>query len=195
MDQLIPAGTGSDGFTGIDNLFAFAAAAGVKVIYTLRLLSPAANPVADLQAVHAQAAGHIWGHHQENVASFAIGNEPDWHAYHTYPGHPLDPAIYEDAPGVPGSAYASYLAQWRSFADAIMGAAPGASLSGPDLGAYTTRPTVPARAAVWRGPNSLPATSRPPGGLPRSPSITTWGMNPGRPPPSRRSATCCPPNG
>ena len=40
VDQLIPAGTGSDGFTGIDNLFAFAAAAGVKVIYTFRLLSP-----------------------------------------------------------------------------------------------------------------------------------------------------------
>ena len=44
MDQLIPAGTGSDGFTGIDNLFAFAAAAGVKVIYTLRLLSTPAKP-------------------------------------------------------------------------------------------------------------------------------------------------------
>src|SRR5438552_14549250 len=29
VDQLIPAGTGSDGLTGIDNLFAFAAAAGV----------------------------------------------------------------------------------------------------------------------------------------------------------------------
>jgi hypothetical protein len=34
VDQLIPAGLGSDGFTGIDNLFAFAAVAGVKVIYT-----------------------------------------------------------------------------------------------------------------------------------------------------------------
>src|ERR1043165_3502187 len=28
VDQLIPAGTGSDGFRGIDDLFAFAAAAG-----------------------------------------------------------------------------------------------------------------------------------------------------------------------
>jgi hypothetical protein len=107
VDQLIRAGTGSDGFTGIDNLFAFAAAARVKVIYTLRLLSAPANPIADLQAVHAQAAGHIWSRHRENVASFAIGNEPDWHAYHTYPGHPLGLAIYEAAPGVPGSAYTS----------------------------------------------------------------------------------------
>ena len=40
VDQLIPAGTGGDGFTGIDNLFAFAAVAGVKVIYSLRMLSP-----------------------------------------------------------------------------------------------------------------------------------------------------------
>ena len=40
VDQLIPAGTGSDGFTGIDSLFAFAGVAGVKVIYSLRLLSP-----------------------------------------------------------------------------------------------------------------------------------------------------------
>src|SRR5215471_9961608 len=47
VDQLIPAGTGTDGFSGIDNLFAFAAAAGVKVIYSLRLLSPAANPIGD----------------------------------------------------------------------------------------------------------------------------------------------------
>lgn len=29
VDQFIPAGTGRDGFTGVDNLFAFAATAGV----------------------------------------------------------------------------------------------------------------------------------------------------------------------
>src|SRR6476620_5216799 len=107
VDQLIPAGLGSDGFTGIDNLFAFAAVAGVKVIYSLRMLSPAASPIGDLKAVHAQAVGHIWGRYQQHVASFAIGNEPDWHAYHTYQGHSLDPAIYEEVSGVPGSAYPS----------------------------------------------------------------------------------------
>jgi hypothetical protein len=143
VDQLIPAGTGSDGLAGIDNLFAFAAAARVKVIYSLRLLSPAANPVGDLKAVHAQAAAHIWGRYQQNVASFAIGNEPDWHAYHSHQGHPLDPAIYEEVPGVPGSAYPSYLAHWRGFADAVAGVAPGAPLSGPDLGAYTKKTYTP----------------------------------------------------
>jgi hypothetical protein len=143
VDQLIPAGTGSDGFAGIDNLFAFAAAAGVKIVYTLRLLSPGAEPAGDLKAIHAQAAGHIWSRYRQNLASFAIGNEPDWHAYHTYQGHPLDPVIYEEVPGVPGSAYASYLARWRSIADAITGAAPGAPLSGPDVGAYTKKTYTP----------------------------------------------------
>jgi hypothetical protein len=143
VDQLIPVGTGSDGLAGIDNLFAFAEAAGVKVIYSLRLLSPAASPIADLKAVHAQATGHIWGRYQQHVASFAIGNEPDWHAYHTYQGHALDPAIYEEVPGVPGSAYPSWLAQWRSFADAVGGVAPGAPLSGPDLGAYSRKTYTP----------------------------------------------------
>ncbi len=151
VDQLIPAGTGSDGFTGIDNLFAFAAAAGVKVIYSLRLLNPGTQPIPDLAAVNARIAGYIWGHYQENVASFAIGNEPDWHAYHTYPGHPLDPAIYEETAGPPGSAYPSYLAQWRSMASAVGVAAPGAPLSGPDLGAYnkTTYTPGPASGVSW----------------------------------------------
>src|SRR5262249_36425492 len=130
VDQLIPAGTGSDGFTGIDNLFAFAAAAGVKVIYTFRLLNLSADPIDDLKSINARAAGYIWRNYRDSVDSFAIGNEPDWHAFHTYAGHPLDPAMYEEIPGVPGSAYPSFLANWQSFADALGAAAPGAPLSG-----------------------------------------------------------------
>jgi hypothetical protein len=143
VDQQIPAGTGSDGFTGIDNLFAFAAVAGVKVIYTFRLLSPSAAPIDALQSINAQAAGYIWRHHREHLDTFAIGNEPDWHAFHTYDGHPLDPAIHEEVSGVPGSAYPSYLACWRGFADAIRDTAPGAPLSGPDTGAYGTLTFTP----------------------------------------------------
>jgi hypothetical protein len=143
VDDFVPAGTGSDGFTGIDNLFAFASAAGTKIIYTLRLLNPSANPISDLKSVDAQAAGYIWRHYRENVASFAIGNEPDWHSFHTYPGHPFDPAIYEEIPGVPGSAFLSYLADWRSFAHAVGDAAPGAALAGPDTGAYSTLTYTP----------------------------------------------------
>ena len=151
VDQLIPAGTGSDGFACIDGLFGFAAEAGVKVVYTLRMLNPAASPISGLQTINAQAAGYIWGHYRESLASFAVGNEPDWHSYHSYPGHPLDPAIYEQAPGVPGSAYPSYLAQWRSLAGAIAAAAPGAPMSGPDLGAYDqgTYTPDPATGVSW----------------------------------------------
>jgi hypothetical protein len=137
VDELIPAGTGSDGFTGVDNLFAFAGAAGVKVIYSLRLLNPVPNPVRGLKSANAQAAGYIWRRYRANVDSFSIGNEPDWHAFHTYDGHPFDPAICEEIAGVPGSAYRSYLSHWRSFAEAIRAAAPGAPLSGPDTGAYS----------------------------------------------------------
>ena len=143
VDNMSPAGTGSDGFAGIDNLFAFAGVAGVRVIYSLRLLSPSAKPVGDLKSAGAQAAGYIWRHYRENVASFAIGNEPDWHAFHSYPGHLLDPAICEEIPGVPGSAYPSYLTRWQSFADAVRGAAPGAPVSGPDTGAYSTLTYTP----------------------------------------------------
>src|SRR5262249_9628210 len=75
--------------------------------------------------------------------SFAIGNEPDWHGFHTHRRHRLDPAIYEEVPGVPGSAYRSYLARWRSIADAVGGAAPRAPLSGPDTGAYSTLTYTP----------------------------------------------------
>jgi hypothetical protein len=146
VDQLIPAGTGSDGLTGIDNLFAFAAAAGVKIIYTFRLLSPRAAPIDDLTSINAQAAGYIWRNYRESLDSFAIGNEPDWHAFHTYAGHPLDPAISEEISGVPGSAYPSFLANWRSFADAVGAAAPGAPLSGPDTGAYGTLTFTPGPA-------------------------------------------------
>ena len=90
-----------------------------------------------------EAAGYIWRHYPENLASFAIGNEPDWHDFHSYAGRPRDPAIYEEVSGVPGSAYASFLATWRSFADAVREAAPGALLSGPDTGAYSAMTWTP----------------------------------------------------
>jgi hypothetical protein len=143
VDEQIPAGTGSDGLTGIDHLFAFADAAGAQVIYTLRLLNPEAQPAGDLSSIGARIAGYIWHRYRETVASFAIGNEPDWHSFHTYRGRRRDPAIYEEVEGVPGSAYRSYLARWRSLAQAVSDAAPGAPLSGPDTGAYSTLTHTP----------------------------------------------------
>jgi len=140
VDKFKPAGIDSDGFTGIDNLFAFAAVAGVKVIYTLRLHNPGTDPahphpIHDLRSTNADAACYIWDRYREHVASFAIGNEPDWRSYHR-----SDPAIFEvpEKPGhvYPGSAYQSYHHHWGSFADAIRAKAPEAPLSGPDTGAY-----------------------------------------------------------
>jgi hypothetical protein len=141
VDQLPPAG--ADGYAGIDDLFAFAAVTGIQVVYTFRLLNPAASPVSDLQAVNARVAGYIWAHYAERLSSFAIGNEPDWHDFHSCEGHPRDPAIFETVAGVPGSAYPSYLVHWRNFAAAISAAAAGAPLSGPDLGAYTKQTYAP----------------------------------------------------
>ena len=57
-------------------------------------------------------------------------------------GRSIRPFI-EDTSGVPGSAYASYLATWHSFADAVAEAAPGAPLTGPDTGAYSPMTWTP----------------------------------------------------
>jgi hypothetical protein len=111
----------------IDQLFTFAAAADLRVIYTLRLLKGD-------QAQAVAIARYIAGHYASRLDSFSIGNEPDWHAYHSYEGRPMDPDIYEVVSGEPGSAYPSYLAKWRAFAAAIRQAVPNAKFSGPDTG-------------------------------------------------------------
>ena len=195
VDQLIPAGTGPDGFTGIDELFAFAAAAGLKVIYTLRLLNPSASPVGDLQSVNARVAGYIWEHYQQNVASFAVGNEPDWHDFHTFTGHRLDPAIFEAVDGTPGSAYASYLGHWQSFADAVRAAAPGAAMSGPDLGAYNRLTYTPDQDTGTSWTARLAADEKTSGRMAEVTQHYYVGEVPGQRPPSRPSATCCRPSG
>ena len=138
VDQEIPAGRGADGYTGVDQLFGFAAAAGTNVTYSFRLNNPSASPLPNLASDDASAAQHIWQRYRWLVNSYAIGNEPDWHSYHV-----TDPAIYETTPGEPGSAYPSYLEDWRTFAAAIQEAAPGVRFSGPDTGNYGTRGGVP----------------------------------------------------
>ena len=111
----------------IDKLFAFANAADVKVIYTFRLLN--GNP-----AQSAELAQYIDRHYRAQLSCFQIGNEPDWHSFHTFPGHPRDPRIVESEPGIPGSAYLSYLADWKAYANAIIKAVPDACITGPDTG-------------------------------------------------------------
>ena len=109
-------------YTDIDNVFAFAQAAGIKVIYSVRLLNGNSTDAA-------ATAQYIWQHYRSLLTAFAVGNEPDWNSYHYPPfGTGTDPAI---------TGYPSYLTDWRSFAAAITNAAPGAVFVGPETGSYT----------------------------------------------------------
>jgi hypothetical protein len=89
----------------IDNLFQFARAADVKVIYTLRLRE---NPD---PTIAAGVAKYIWERYRENLQCFAIGNEPTMYL--------------PDAE--------TYCEQLRKYMAAIAapGVAPGATFCGP----------------------------------------------------------------
>ncbi len=99
------------GLADIDSLFAFAQAAGVKVIYTLRLRE--GNLEYD-----ANVAKYIEDHYQPLLTCFAIGNEPDYYKK-VYP-------LIQD--------YPAYREEWKKFAAAIAAAAPGAKFCGPCAG-------------------------------------------------------------
>ncbi len=97
----------------LDQLFSFAKAAGIEVIFSFRLLN--GNP-----GNAPPIAAYIWKHYRPQLDCFAIGNEPDWRSYHR-----SDTRITN---------YPSYLADWRHFADAIRAAVPDARFAGPDTG-------------------------------------------------------------
>ncbi len=97
----------------IDAFFRFAKAAGLNVIYSVRLLN--GNITEDTNIVK-----YVWGNYKQYINCFSIGNEPDWNSYHNQ-----DPAITD---------YPSYLTDWRKFASAINTAAPDVKFGGPDTG-------------------------------------------------------------
>ncbi len=115
----------------IDNVFGFAKAADVGVIYSLPLLN--GNPAED-----ADTASYIWTHYRPWLECFAIGNEPDIKRYHYPPfGTGTDPAITN---------FETFMTRWKFFAAAVTNAAPGAIFAGPDAansgkdgGAWTGR--------------------------------------------------------
>lgn len=90
----------------IDELFDFARAAGVKVIYSFRLKN--GDP-----ANSAQLAAYIAAHDADALDCFSIGNEPDFY-FKTFP---------------------AYFAGWKPHYDAILKAAPGAMFDGPSVAA------------------------------------------------------------
>jgi hypothetical protein len=100
----------------IDSVFAFARAAGVRVIYSLRLLN---GDAADAAAT----AKYIWTRYQPSLACFAIGNEPNERPFRSTRHGAL-------------TNYSAYLTAWRNFAAAITNAVPGAKFAGPDAGGW-----------------------------------------------------------
>ena len=90
----------------VDNLFAFAKAADVKVIYTLRLNQGNLDGAVAL-------ANYITRHYADNLNCFAIGNEPN----------------------VFSTNYDFYLAEWQRYAKAITAPSncPNAKFSGPGV--------------------------------------------------------------
>ncbi len=94
------------GEADFDGLFAFAKAAGAKVIYCLRLHD--GDPAAD-----AATAKYIMDHYAAQMDCFSIGQEPS-----AYP----KPYVYSD-----------YRRDWKQFADAIIAAVPDVKFCGPSV--------------------------------------------------------------
>jgi len=95
-------GVAMPGPADADSLFAFARAAGVKVIYTLRLRQGSAEDVVPI-------ASYIEQHYRPQLACFAIGNEPD----------------------VFTKEYSVYRDEWKKYVAAITAVAPEAKFCGP----------------------------------------------------------------
>lgn len=88
----------------IDQLFGFAKAAGLRVIYSFRLKNGDA-------ATSAAQAKYIADHYADNLACFCIGNEPDLYVH----------------------SYSGYLKIWQPIYDAINQVVPNAKFCGPSL--------------------------------------------------------------
>ena len=102
------------GEADVDHLFAFAAAAGVKVLYTLRL--PRSKEEDD-----AAIAGYIQRKYGARLTCFEIGNEPDFYR-----------RVYKEIPD-----YVTYRRFWNEVAAAVKRVAPGAKFCGPAAGGTT----------------------------------------------------------
>lgn len=107
----------------IDNLFAFAEAADVKVIYCLRLHN--GDPDFDSQTVQ-----YIMNRYSRWVDCFSIGQEPS-----AYPVEKNDTRANSERMGAGNEkyTYATYHVDWKRFADAIIAEVPEVKLCGPSV--------------------------------------------------------------
>ena len=114
-----PISTPIPGKIELDNLFAFARAAGVKkLIYSLRLLQPRAE--LDYASTNAAIAKYIWDNYRSQLDCFALGNEPDLQR------------VYDQDLIITN--FSTYISQWRKFAAAVTKVVPEAKFAGPDAG-------------------------------------------------------------
>jgi hypothetical protein len=107
----------------LDSLFAFAQAAGVKVIYCLRLHH--GDPQAD-----AATAKYLMDHYAPLLDCFSIGQEPS-----AYPVENQDtrPATERMGAAAEKYQYPAYAADWKKFAGAIFATVPDVKFSGPGV--------------------------------------------------------------
>jgi len=110
-------------FADLDSLFGFAKAAGVKVIYCLRLHD--GDPALD-----AATAKYILDHYAPLVDSLSIGQEPS-----AYPVQEVDmrPPSERMGGAVEKFPYTRYRAEWQLFAQKIVADAPEIQLAGPGV--------------------------------------------------------------
>ncbi len=111
------------GEADLDSLFEFAKAAGVKVIYCLRLHN--GDPQADAATVK-----HIMSRYAAQVDCFSIGQEPS-----AYPVEKIDTRPRNERMGAAHEKYKyeTYAADWKKFADAIVAAEPDVKFCGPSV--------------------------------------------------------------
>ncbi len=107
----------------LDSLFTFAKAAGVKVIYCLRLHN--GDPGVDAQMVK-----HLMERYGSQVDCFSIGQEPS-----AYPAMTNDTRGTLERMGAENEkySYAHYRQDWKKFADAIIAAVPEVKFCGPSV--------------------------------------------------------------
>ena len=107
----------------IDSLFAFAKAAGIKVIYCLRLRN--GDPQADAVTVK-----YIMAHYSEQMDCFSIGQEPS--AYRVEKADARPDSGHATAASEKFQ-YPTYRDEWKEFADTIIAAEPDVKFCGPSV--------------------------------------------------------------
>ncbi|MGN6367344.1 MAG: hypothetical protein ACTHN5_03695 [Phycisphaerae bacterium] len=124
----------------IDALYAFARAAGVKVIYSVKMRDV---ETPEEIAVDVAQVKYLWGKYAELTEAVTIGNEPNIYFADTAPGGVgTAPAGAATKPavavlggvgdsGAVGIGYKAYRKRWEEIAGAIVKEVPGVRLCGP----------------------------------------------------------------